>query len=228
MKRLLISLVATIGLTATLSAQTGCSKFYSLKEGSKAEITSYNSNDKKIGSMVYTVTDVAKTADGKVATMQAAISNNKGKLMAEMEYKLTCGNDKISIDYNSMMSPMMTEQFKNVEYDITGTDIEIPNNLSVGQSLPEANLNVNLRMAQIKMTMESTITNRKVTGREKVTTPAGTFDCFVITSDLTTTMATTQTSNMKQWIAEGVGMVKQEEYRNGSLKTKSLLTSFSN
>jgi len=37
----------------------------------------------------------------------------------------------------------------------------------------------------------------------------------------------TQTSNSKQWIAEGVGMVKQEDYQRGKVSSSSVLTKFS-
>ena len=228
MKNHLIAAVAFLAFITTSTAQTGCSKYYPFKEGTKAEITSYDKKGKKVGTIDYNILKRTTTSEGEVATMKSSVKNEKGKLIAETEYDVTCDGNKISIDYNSILSPMMLEQFKNVDYDITGTDLEIPNNLSVGQSLPDANMKMNMSMAGINMNMETQIKNRKVVGKEAVTTPVGTFDCFVITSEMTAKMGTEKTSYMKQWIAEGVGMVKQEDSQNGTITYSSMLTKFSN
>jgi hypothetical protein len=227
MKRIFIITFALLGLASTVNAQTGCSKFYPFKEGTKAEITAYDKKGKKAAIIDYTILNKTQKPQGEVATMKSSIKDEKGKIIAETEYDVTCDGNKVSIDYKSMVSPMMMEQFKNMEYDISGTDLEIPNDLSVGQSLPDAEMIMKISMSGINMNMELNITNRKVIGKENVTTPAGTFDCYVITSDMTTKMGVSQTSNAKQWISEGVGMVKQEDYQNGKVSSRSLLTAFS-
>lgn len=225
-KKLIVPILLLIA-TLQINAQSGCSKFYPFQEGTKAEITSYDKKGKTAAVVDYVVLNKTQTANGEVATMKSSVKDEKGKLIAETEYDVTCDGTKISIDYNSMVSPMIMEQFQNMEYDISGIDLEIPNNLSVGQELPDAEMNMKISMAGINMNMDLTITNRKVIAKEDVTTPAGTFNCFVITYDMTTKMGMTQTSNSKQWIAEGVGMVKQEDYQRGKVASSSVLTKFS-
>ncbi|PHR15113.1 MAG: hypothetical protein COA40_02975 [Aequorivita sp.] len=227
MKKILITTMALFGLMAAVQGQNGCSKFYPLKEGTKAEITSYDKKGKIAAIVDYIVLNKKQIPQGEVATMKSSVKDDKGKLIAETEYDITCDGTKISIDYNSMVSPMMMEQFQNMEYDISGTELEIPNDLSVGQALPDAEMNMKISVSGINMNMDMTITNRKVIGKEDVTTPAGTFTCFVITYDMNTKMGMTQTSNSKQWIAEGVGMVKQEDYQRGKVSSSSVLTKFS-
>jgi len=81
------------------------------------------------------------------------------------------------------------------------------------------------------MDMATHIKNREVIGKETITTPAGIFDCYVISYniDLNTNMGMSQSNSAKQWIAEGVGMVKQEDYnKKGEITSSSLLTSFNN
>ncbi len=227
MKKFLITAIFLLGIMANTIAQTGCSKYYPFNKGTKAEITAYDKKGKKAAIIDYTILKTAQTSDGEVATMKSSVKDEKGKIIADTEYNATCDGNKISIDFKSMVSPMMINQFKDMDYDISGTDLEIPNDLSVGRSLPDANMLMNISMSGINMNMELKITNRKVIGKENVTTPAGTFDCFIITSDMTTKMGVSQTSNSKQWISEGVGMVKQEDYQNGKVSSSSLLTAFS-
>lgn len=226
MTKILFSAIALFGFLTT-TAQTGCSKFYSFEEGTHTEITSFDKKGKKVAIVDYTVLSTAQTTNGKVATMKATIKDEKGETIVESEYDISCDGTKISIDYHSMVSPMMMNQFKDVDYDISGTNLEIPNNLSVGQTLPDAQMNMNISMSGITMKMELTTTDRKVIGKEEVTTPAGTFNCYVLTSNTITKMGMTQTSETKQWIAEGVGMVKQESYNKGDLISSSVLTEFS-
>ena len=70
-------------------------------------------------------------------------------------------------------------------------------------------------------------TDRKVIGKETITTPAGSFNCFVITSTTDMKMGMSQRSTSKQWITEKVGTVKSENYdKNGKISGSSLLTKF--
>ena len=77
----------------------------------------------------------------------------------------------------------------------------------------------------MKMTMK--FLNRKVEGNETVSTPAGDFECYVITYDTEYKMGIKMTMSSKLWLSEGYGMVKQENYnKKGALIGSSVLTSF--
>ncbi|MFT5891771.1 MAG: hypothetical protein ACI9Y7_001878 [Dokdonia sp.] len=70
--------------------------------------------------------------------------------------------------------------------------------------------------------------DRKVQNKESITTPAGTFECYVITYTSKMKMGIGRTGSSKQWVAEGVGLVKQEDYnKKGKLTGSNMLTSFS-
>src|SRR5690606_14664268 len=146
------------------------------------------------------------------------------------DYDITCDGNVVRIDFKSLMNEQMLSQMGEMEMDITGTDMELPNNLSVGQELPDSNVNVKMKMSGVmNMNMDVETINRKVEKQESVTTPAGTFDCYVIYSETRTKMMmSNQTMPSRVWLAEGVGMVKQESYnKNGKLVASSVLTRFS-
>jgi hypothetical protein len=137
----------------------------------------------------------------------------------------------ISFDFESMMNPMLFERFKDLEYDVSGKNLDLPNDLAVGQNLPDASVEMNISMSGININMNIKTTDRSVVARENITTPAGTFDCYAITytSELKMSMGMNQTNKGKQWISEGVGMVKQEDYdEKGKVTGSSLLTKFNN
>ncbi len=147
-----------------------------------------------------------------------------GKAFMVFQY---AGRFKVSIDFSSLAAPGSMEQYKDMEVEMKGTDLILPNNLSVGQTLPDSEMLVTVRIAPINMKMNTNVFNRKVEGRESLTTPAGTFDCYVISFDSEAKMGFNVSSSGKQWIAQGVGMAKQESYnKKGKLTGISLLTAF--
>ncbi len=204
-------------------AQTSCSTYYPFDEGTSFQITMYDNKDKTTGIIDY----VVKESTGNSAILAYEMLDDKGTLIVTSEYGISCEDDGISIDFNSLAAPGIMEQYKDMEIDITGTNLSVPNNLSPGQTLPDADMLMNIRMAPINMKMTITIYNRKVGARETLTTPAGTFDCIVISDQTDTKMGMKFSGSSKQWLAEGVGMVKQESYnKKGKLMGSSVLTAF--
>lgn len=211
-----------------LSAQN-CSKFYPFEEGATTQLTMYDKNGKMEAMVEYTVNSLSSTADAEIANMSHKLIDDKGNLISTSTYEVTCSKGVVSMDFKSLSRPELLEQFgDDVDVTMTGTNIDYPNDLSVGQSLPDAGMFIKINLSGINMNMNTEIKDRKVIGQEKITTPAGTFDCYIITATTEMKMATKMTSHSKQWIAEGVGVVKVEDYnKKGKLQSMGLLTSFS-
>jgi hypothetical protein len=204
-------------------AQTDCSTYYPLKKGTTFQLTMYDDKDKNTGTIDY----VVKEATENSATMSYTMHSDKDKLIAESEYNVRCTDDGVSIDFSSLASPGTMEQYQDMEVDITGTDLMLPNNLKPGTSLPDANMLMTIKMKPITMKMTVDVFNRKVDGRESVTTPAGTYDCIVVSWDHESKMGVKISGSAKQWLAENVGMVKQENYnKKGKMIGGSILTAF--
>ncbi|MAP54517.1 hypothetical protein [Altibacter sp.] len=223
-----LTLLFVLISTSFVWSQNSCSKFYPFSEGVTSQITTYNKKGDVAAIVNYKVTNVSSNGSAETATMFSTIEDHKGERIAETTYDVTCRDNVVSIDFKSMMNPQIFEQFGEMKYDISGTNIDLPNDLSVGQSLPDADMKMKIDMGGINMNMNVAMKDRNVVGKESVTTPAGTFECFVITYTSEVKMGMNQTGTAKQWIAEGVGMVKQEDYNNkGKVMSSSLLTSFS-
>ncbi len=223
MKNLLIAAVC-LGIYSTGTAQDNCSKYYPMQEGTTMQLTMYDKKDKMTGVIDYKV----KEAGNDKATMAYEMHDDKGKLISSSEYDIVCRDDGVSIDFNSLLSPGVMEQYKDMEVDMTGTELVFPNNLSEGQSLPDADVLMNIKMTPISMKMSNKMSNRKVVSRESLTTPAGTFDCFVITYDNEMKMGVKMSGSGKLWLAEGVGMVRQENFnKKGDMISSMVLTQFS-
>ena len=214
-----------------LMAQNNCSTFYPMEEGTSYQYTMYNKKNKVEGTTDYTVSKVSTSGDETYATMQLRFEDNKGKNVFESDYNITCTGDGVRIDYESLYPSQMQQQYEDMgmEKEITGTDDQKPNNHEVGQTLEDSNVNVSMDMGGMKMKIDVEMTDRKVEAKESVTTSAGTFNCFLITEKgKSKVMMANQEMDNKIWLAEGIGMVKQESYgKNGKLLSRMELTEYS-
>ncbi len=207
-------------------SQSSCSKYYPLEEGTSYQITNYDKKGKTSGILEHAISNARTENGAEVYTMSSQLFDKKGKLILESSYDITCTGDGVSIDFKSMANPQMFSQFENFEYEITGTNLELPNELKVGLELPDATMEMTVNIG-ITMDLTIIIKDRKVIAEETITTPAGTYDCYVLSSSLDMDMMMKVKGSSKQWIAEGFGMVKQESYDDkGRLTGYSELTKF--
>ena len=226
MKTSILSIITFCLIASVSFAQSGCSKYYPFDEGTTFQITNYDKKGKTTGFVDYTITDVRTVEGAEVSTITSQVKDEKGELILESSYNITCKDDTISIDFNSMVNSQMFDQYQEFDLEISGTNLDLPNNLSVGQELPDASMLMIINMG-ITLKFSVNITDRKVIAKESVTTPAGTYDCFVISYSVDMKMGFKSTGTSKQWIAKEVGMVKQEEYnKKGKLMSSSQLTAF--
>ncbi|WP_298530366.1 hypothetical protein [uncultured Algibacter sp.] len=224
MKTKFIVLVLTVFISFSSKAQDVCNAYYPFEEGAKFEITNFNKKGKKEGYVSYEVTNV----DNNVASLETKIFDTKGKEITTTGYDVTCEGNSISIDFKSLMSPEIFTKYKDMDVDMTGTNVEFPKELEVGKTLKDANMQMAINMSGMKMNMTINMINRKVDAQESITTPAGTFDCYVLSYTSEMKMGVKYTFTIKEWVAEGVGMVKNETYnKKGNLMSYSELTKFS-
>ncbi|MEH6763768.1 MAG: hypothetical protein V7655_04640 [Aequorivita antarctica] len=223
----LLNTLALLFISYIGISQNDCNKFYPLNEGTKFQITVYDSKEKPSAIIDYDVVNVRKSGGDKIGTINSKMTDGKGKEITNTSFDVSCNGEVVSIDFKSLINPQIFEQFGNMDYEITGTNMEWPNNLSVGQKLPDATMDMKISMSGINMNMTVEITDRKVIGKETITSPAGSFNCFVITYSTNMKMGISQRTTSKQWVTEKVGAVKSENYdKNGKVTGSSLLTKF--
>jgi hypothetical protein len=225
----LLVLFFLIGIIS-LTAIDNCSKFYPMTEGVSMEYTNYNKKGKVEGISSYKVTETNTVGNTTNATMAINLKDEKGKEIYSTDYKLSCTGNMVTLDYESLLPSDMMNQYGDMDIEISGNDIEIPNDLRVGQNLNDANVTMKIGMSGINMNIAVDMLNRKVEKKESVTTPAGTYDCYVVYSEnQSKMMMANQVYPSRVWLAEGLGMVKQETYKkNGDLMSSTLLTAYSN
>ena len=201
------------------------------KQGSTLGYTHYNAAGKPENKSVQTVKSVQKTGETKTAEIHAEILSKKDKVENTIDFGVSCTGNVFSMDFKSLIPSQSLKAYKNMEMAIEGINQEYPEKMSVGQSLPDGKVKIKMSSSGMAMMdMEMNIVNRKVEAMETLETPAGKFECTVISQEssmVTTTMGMPMKMNFKskEWFSPKAGMVKSEDYsEKGKLRGYTLLT----
>lgn len=227
MKKTAILLFA---LFCTTFAIAQCNSFYVIDGGSEWTFENFNPKGKTTGKNEQKVTAFEKTASGYKATVASTLWNEKGKKVTEGELELICDNGTFIMDMRKFIPEEQQKAFSSYEMKIESENLELPSKLSVGQTLKNGSVNLSAVGSPIPMKITVNITDRKVEAKESITTPAGTFECYKISSKSNTQMQMGINMSLNfsgtEWIAEKVGMVKSESFdKNGKSAGYTLLVS---
>lgn len=196
---LAIALISVLTIAASAQAQT---PFFFNKQGVVAEYAIKGPDGTVMSYSKSTVTKI-DAVDEKNLTISyniEAFDANRTALIAPMPMTTVVKNGIVEMAPNTM------------GMEIEGTVPSYPADITVGR---EFEYDFTIKMMGVNATTKG---KEKVVAREDVTTPAGTFDCFKIESDVTVNIeAMGQTQNVKttSWISAGIGTVKMES-RDGA------------
>ena len=208
MKKVLLCFLLMAGFVQVHAQAPYCC----VTQGAELTYTDYDAKGKETGTIVEVFKDVKIVGDLDYdVTVETTVNAGGQKTTVETAMEVRNGSAMISMGQGSI--------------DLTATDPElmrIPNQLAVGYQLPLGEMIVDLGGFRVK----STVTENEVVDREEITTPAGTFKCYVIkqTSE-GRVMGIKSATTLKMWYARGIGMVKRESYSKGELLSSSVLTS---
>jgi len=89
---------------------------------------------------------------------------------------------------------------KGVKMEVSGTPMELPKNLQVGQRLKDSNINMTMDLGIMKTTAVVKMTDGRCLAIENVTVSAGKFKCHKITQTVTTTaMGVNSVTRIVSW-----------------------------
>ncbi len=178
------------------------------------------------------IDEVSNAAGGLQSSLTTTMTDKKGKVMNSGKGKFRCNGDGIDIDMQMAM-PAMPGANKDTKASMKSSEsfINYPAKMAEGQSLPDAKFKMEGDASGAPMSMEYTVTDRKVEGKEDVTSPAGTWSCYKITFSGSLQM---QMMGMKmppfaitgtEWFAPGFGVVKTETTdKRGKAAGSTLIT----
>ncbi|MCC6459000.1 MAG: hypothetical protein IT260_00925 [Saprospiraceae bacterium] len=204
------------------------------KQGSAITQVSYNAKGKEQTRTVIQSKKVS-TDNGVVRAELFGEHFVKDKRESTVNYSATCENGLMSIDINAFVSGDTKDVFKKEDWKmevVEATNLAYPAVLSPGLALPDGAFRVKFLSTKENVdltgTMDMTMTNRKVVGKEKITTPAGTFEAWKINFESKNYLKVLIPIRFEftaiEWYVPGFGPIKSEYYRRDKLYTTGLIT----
>lgn len=217
-----------------------CSDFIWFKQGSTMKFEVQDGKGKIQSQSKMLVNKVFNEGAATVADV-AMTANDENEF--NMQFK--CNGDKLYMDFAAAFEQMMAKNNpenkdalrktgENVEMGFSDGFMSFPKNMYPGQVLDDAVFTMRTNSANMSMDVTTSLTDRKVVAKEKITTPAGTFECMKVSGNRKTTMSFLgkprnmgKPSQEHVWIAAGVGTIKQENYNEkGKLESMTHLIEF--
>ena len=214
-----------------LSAMTAEAQdiFFPSQVGIVLEYKTYDKKEKETGMIRYTITHIERDGENMDITYLIESEDAKEKPVFKEELTINKKGDKLYVDMSKLFSKVIREKAgdKADKVEITGSDMETPSHLKVGDILPDSNVAISLKKGFINIKMSNNVTDRKVEAMESITVKAGTFDAYKLSSKVNTNAMGMKTSSTKaEWIVKGIGMVKSVEYdKKGKLNSYTELIS---
>lgn len=223
MKKLFLLTVIVFGIISLKAQDT----FFPTKEGMILTYKNFDKKDKVSGIMKYTINKVNISGSDIDITYLCESLDNKEKLVFKEEITVHQKGDVLFIDMGNFLNKAAFQQEGTIpaEVEVKGNNMEVPSNPNPGDVLPDANVEMAMKMGFVNMKMSANVTNRKVEAIEDVTVAAGTFKGYKFSSEVNSAvMGIKSNSKNTDWYAKGVGIVKSESYdKNGKLQSRTEL-----
>ena len=129
---------------------------------------------------------------------------------------MRCEGNVFYADVRNLLDPKSLQAFQNEsQVEISGIDISMPGNIQVGESLPDAEITLKIKTEDVPLPPTVIrVKQRKVLAREKISTPAGSFDCYKISSEYLIENIISIRMKTIEWTALNVGTVQSETYND--------------
>jgi hypothetical protein len=217
----------------------GCTNLYLFREGTVIEGASYDAGGKQISTQSSKVLNVSAEGGTLVSEVEMK-SKSQGQDERVFTGKYSCDGNKLYVDLTNLFGSMDARGAT-----IEGDAIEFPINISEGEVLPDASYTMRMKQGGREMKITSFMKDRKVAGKETITTPAGTFNCYKISANVDAKVEMDGMDDKTKQVMEAmkkampkqsfvmyfdpaVSIVKVEMFSDGKLTSRTEVTSIQN
>jgi len=196
-----------------ISISQECKNYYYLQNNKTIEITIYNKKGEEIGKQVYRISDYKNSGGTSSASVASEFFDKKGKSSVKSVSTVKCTGGVMLMDMK--MSMPQGQEYGNTDVKAENFYLEYPAAMNIGENLKDGHMELLTDNKGLKQTLTLDVINRKVEGKEKITTPAGTWDCYKITNSTKMKIKTMGfgipiNMDVTEWFASGFGIVKTQ------------------
>ena len=190
-----------------------CKNYYYLQNNKTIEMTIYNKKGETSARQVYTISGYKNSGGTSSANVASEMFDKKGNSTTKSVSTVKCMGGVMMMDMK--MSMPQGQEYGNTDAKAENVYIEYPAAMNAGDNLKDGHMELALDNKGMKQTLTLDVTNRKVEGKEKITTPAGTWDCYRITNSTKMKIKTMGIGipinmDVTEWYAPGFGVVETQ------------------
>ncbi|HET9825067.1 MAG TPA: hypothetical protein VFP87_07020 [Chitinophagaceae bacterium] len=203
-----------------------CSEYYFLQNNKTVEMTVKNRKGNQTGKVVYIISNVSNKGNATSATLHSEMFDKNGKSISTATNNVQCENGMLLMDMKMLIPSAQQEQMGDVSATGTASYIEYPSTMKEGDVLKDASFAADFASKSgLNGHISMDMTNRKIVGKESVTTAAGTWDCYKITYHTKMIfkmgIGIPMSADVTEWYAPGFGVVKTQS-AGGSTEITSI------
>jgi hypothetical protein len=175
----------TTGIEAAQAATSvsnpdNCSNSLWFRKGATIHTSSYDGQGNEIAKQVSTVTKVFAQGNLTISELEIKSTDQHGANTIVSNASYRCDGKLFYMDISGLLPG------GKAAGDIETSGLRLPFAVSVGDTLPDADYTIVMRSEGNTHKIKSYIKERKVESKEVVNTPAGSFECFKISSVIET------------------------------------------
>lgn len=199
------------------------------EKGTQIELTSFVKGV-EVGKTKFSIESAQNSGNKSSALMKVVVEDENNVEQIEPKiFEYLCDGETIHFDLTGIMNEMVA--VPDIEITAKGDLVEYPLAMAIGNSLKSASVTLNMKSKDFEMSIGSVYKDRKIVGQEKVTTAAGTFDCFKIDYQSVQNMRGTEViARGEEWFSPVLGfIIRTKTYSpGGDLLSYTDLTKLTN
>ncbi|RXG21683.1 TapB family protein [Leeuwenhoekiella aequorea] len=196
------------------NSQELCSDLFLFDTNTQFEMRAYGATDNLVAITHYDVENIIETEDEKKVILSSFNTDSKNLEgpIGNAEYEIACKQNSLVFHHRNIIPAFLYDEYSNLELDISQVLLKMPVKIKVGDTLSDLQFTIKVIATPITQKLHYTLSDRCVTGKETIKTPAGMFDCIIIESKTSLKPENLNAGYVKQYYSEGIGIVKQIDY----------------
>lgn len=228
-----ITTLISFFLCITFTFAQECDTYLLLNEGASFEYTNFDKKGKALTVGNHQALTVNNSAGKFTSKIKLDVKDLKKGDTFTMEYDVGCENGILSIDMSRFFDSAQLMQYEGADFniDIEGDMLYFPRDLNEGEELNDGHITIKVNKDGFTfVTMTMNVLNRKVLGKESITTKAGTFNCQKVTYDFESKFGIIKVrGSAAEWYHDNRVIIKSESYsKKRKLLGSTELTKISN
>jgi hypothetical protein len=210
-----------------------CPSLASITPGLELSYKSFDDRDRLTQTQNLRVASNRIESGYQTVYMDEELLDARGRLIAKGEFVIRCQNDVLFFDMTRMIPSEALRGAETMEIRSNQNLLRVPIDHTLGQMLPQASTSVEVgpEASGSLMTLDFSISNRKVDSEVELETPAGTFNTTLITQRSTSRskvllLRKTWEYDEKVWYDLSKGLMIRSELHDlkGRLKSYTVLS----